>query len=102
MEAHQLAVLLNWPRLLIFLWAEPFSKRRPANGFYLIERGSVVLEAPQPGQTPAVVDVVAAGELLGWSWLFPLYSWQFDARARNKPMHYVFPESCSASIVTRI
>ena len=28
-------------------------------------------------------DARTSGELLGWSWLFPPYRWQFDARARR-------------------
>ncbi|MEO5719557.1 MAG: hypothetical protein ABIR29_13440 [Chthoniobacterales bacterium] len=27
------------------------------------------------------MDVVSAGEPLGWSWIFEPYRWQFDARA---------------------
>ena len=82
MEAHQLAVLSQSATPAHFSAGRTiFQTGEPANGFYLIERGSVVLEAPQPGQTPVVIDVVAAGEPLGWSWLFPPYSWQFDARA---------------------
>jgi CRP/FNR family cyclic AMP-dependent transcriptional regulator len=53
----------------------------PANGFYLIESGTVVLEERHADGEAVVIDVVSAGEPLGWSWLFPPYLWQFDARA---------------------
>jgi CRP/FNR family transcriptional regulator, cyclic AMP receptor protein len=53
-----------------------FRAGEPANGFYLLETGKVVLEEP-----PTTIDIVAAGEPLGWSWLFAPYLWQFDARA---------------------
>ena len=53
----------------------------PASGFYLIETGSVVLEAKAEDGTPVIIDKVTAGEPLGWSWLFPPYLWSFDARA---------------------
>ena len=52
----------------------------PANGFYLIESGKVVLEEPQADGKGMMIDVVSAGEPLGWSWLFAPYLWQFDAR----------------------
>ena len=82
MEPHQLAVLAQAATPAHFPAGKIiFETGEPANGFYLIERGSVVLEAPQSGQSSVVIDVVAAGEPLGWSWLFPPYSWQFDARA---------------------
>jgi CRP-like cAMP-binding protein len=28
-----------------------------------------------------VVQIIGPGEVLGWSWLFPPYYWQFDTRA---------------------
>ena len=58
-----------------------FSEGEPANGFYLIETGTVVLERKTSDGKPVVIDTVSAGEPLGWSWLFPPYLWQFDARA---------------------
>lgn len=53
----------------------------PASGFYLIETGTIVLEAKTGDGKTVVIDTVAAGEPLGWSWLFPPYLWSFDARA---------------------
>lgn len=52
-----------------------------ANRFYLIESGRVVLEANGPGPTPDVIDSIGAGDLLGWSWIFPPHVWHFSARA---------------------
>ena len=53
----------------------------PASGFYLIETGTIVLEAKADDGKTVVIDTVSAGEPLGWSWLFPPYLWSFDARA---------------------
>jgi CRP/FNR family cyclic AMP-dependent transcriptional regulator len=58
-----------------------FREGDPANGFYLLETGSVVLEGKTRAGQPVVIDTVSAGEPLGWSWLFPPYIWEFDARA---------------------
>ena len=58
-----------------------FRTGETANRFYLIESGSVALEAVSLGESPVLIDTVKAGELLGWSWLFPPYRWHFDARA---------------------
>jgi len=58
-----------------------FRAGEPTNGFYLIERGKVVLEEPHSDGEPMMIDMVSDGEPLGWSWLFSPYLWQFDARA---------------------
>ncbi len=52
-----------------------------ANRFYLIETGKVVLESGEGFGPPVVVETVGAGDLLGWSWMFPPYVWHFTARA---------------------
>src|SRR5262245_48043038 len=59
-----------------------------ANRFYLIERGRVLLEARTTG-TPIPIQTVEAGDVLGWSWLFPPHVWHFDARALE-PVDLIF------------
>lgn len=58
-----------------------FREGEPANRFYLIEQGRVSLESPRKDQAPAGIQVIGPGDVLGWSWLFPPYYWQFDARS---------------------
>jgi CRP/FNR family transcriptional regulator, cyclic AMP receptor protein len=57
-----------------------FTTGAPANRFYLIESGQIVLEAPQPGE-PVPLQTLCAGDSLGWSAFFEPYVWHFDARA---------------------
>jgi len=52
-----------------------------ADVFYLIRRGQVTLETRAPGRPPLVIETLGPGTTIGWSWLFPPYRWQFDARA---------------------
>jgi CRP/FNR family cyclic AMP-dependent transcriptional regulator len=52
-----------------------------ADRVYLIETGKVILESGKSHGKPVVVDTIGAGDLLGWSWMFPPYAWQFTARA---------------------
>ncbi len=52
-----------------------------ADTLYLLRRGRVSLEARAPGRLPLVIETVEPGAGIGWSWLFPPYRWQFDARA---------------------
>ena len=52
-----------------------------ANRFYLIESGHVLLESDDDLAAPVIIDTIGAGDLLGWSWIFPPYTWHFTARA---------------------
>lgn len=52
-----------------------------ANRCYLVEMGRVVLESGGSVGEPLVIETIGAGDLLGWSWMFPPYVWQFTARA---------------------
>jgi CRP-like cAMP-binding protein len=52
-----------------------------ANRCYLIETGKVVLESVDSAGEPLLIETIGAGDLLGWSWMFPPYTWQFTARA---------------------
>ena len=52
-----------------------------ANRFYLIESGRVVLESGEGFGEPVIIETIGAGDLLGWSWMFPPYVWHFTARA---------------------
>lgn len=59
-----------------------FRQRDTANRFYLIERGTVQLEAAlHSGERRVVAGRIGSGGVLGWSWLFEPYEWQFTARA---------------------
>ena len=66
-----------------------FREGETANRFYLIESGKVALESPGKGNEPVTIDVVGAGDLLGWSWLFPPFEWHFSARA-VEPTNAIF------------
>ncbi len=52
-----------------------------ADVFFLLRRGQVTLETRAPGRPPLVIETLGPGTDVGWSWLFPPYRWQFDARA---------------------
>ena len=52
-----------------------------ANRFYLILSGSVAIEVPTREKGNLQIQRIGAGEVLGWSWLFPPHYWNFNARA---------------------
>lgn len=58
-----------------------FRTGEPANRFYLIIEGEILLESHQPGKEAVVIQQVGPGEAAGWSWLLPPHFWRFDARA---------------------
>lgn len=52
-----------------------------ANGFYLVETGKIALESVAGFGESIPIQIIGPGDLLGWSWMFPPYVWQFAARA---------------------
>jgi CRP/FNR family transcriptional regulator, cyclic AMP receptor protein len=58
-----------------------FREGDPANRFYLILDGAIALETSTKERGSVPVQTIGANDVLGWSWLFPPYYWQFDARA---------------------
>ena len=58
-----------------------FAEGTPANRFYLILKGKVVLESELADRTVIPVQTLGPGDDLAWSWLFPPYSMHFSARA---------------------
>jgi CRP-like cAMP-binding protein len=82
MKKSQLALLIDCAIAVHFKKGEVvFREGEIANRFYVLETGGVVLESSQEYGEPVIVDEIGAGDLLGWSWMFPPYSWQFTARA---------------------
>jgi CRP/FNR family transcriptional regulator, cyclic AMP receptor protein len=62
-----------------------FHQGETANRFYLIEEGVIELEATvAPGERRIVAGTIERGGVLGWSWLFTPYEWQFTARSLNQ------------------
>jgi CRP-like cAMP-binding protein len=53
----------------------------PANEFFAIRHGRVSIELFSPERGPLILQTLEAGDILGWSWLFPPHRWKFDARA---------------------
>ena len=58
-----------------------FREGDPANRFYLFRSGRLALESCVRDRPSVRIQTIGAGDVLGWSWLFPPYYWHFDARA---------------------
>ncbi|MEJ2721542.1 MAG: cyclic nucleotide-binding domain-containing protein [bacterium] len=71
-----------------------FREEDEADRFYLIRHGLVALDVFVPQRGPVTIDTIQAGDVLGWSWLFPPYSWHFDARAVQLTRAVAFDGKC--------
>ena len=58
------------------------------------ERVATFAEVYVPERGQVVVSTHEAGELVGWSWLFPPYRWQFDGRAAETTHAIMFDGAC--------
>jgi len=82
MSEHHLRLLTDCAMKIRFEAGQTiFREGESANRFYLIEQGEIALHSAAREPEPIVIDTVRAGDLLGWSWLFPPHVWHFGARA---------------------
>jgi len=84
MDPAQLATLVGCSSNVTFDQGRYlFREGEAAERFYVIRFGRVTVETFGPSRGPLVIETVEAGDVLGWSWLFPPYKWHFDARAQS-------------------
>ncbi|MFJ8082148.1 cyclic nucleotide-binding domain-containing protein [Streptomyces sp. NPDC096205] len=61
-----------------------------ADRFWVIRSGAVSLDQRVTSLQRVTVASLGAGDLLGWSWLFPPYQWDFGAEAFSPVRAYEF------------
>jgi len=61
--------------------------------FYLIREGHVALEM-EAGNKVFSIQTIGEGQILGWSWLVPPYTWHYDARAVEPVSAISFDAKC--------
>ena len=71
-----------------------FREGEPADTFYVVRHGTVALETFVPALGGVTIQTVEAGEVVGWSWLFPPYRWHLDARALTTVRATAFDAAC--------
>jgi CRP-like cAMP-binding protein len=64
-----------------------------ADRFWVIRSGAVHLDQQVTPTRRVTVASLGAGDLLGWSWLFPPYQWDFGAEAFSQVRAYEFDGS---------
>lgn len=62
----------------------------PATQFFLILEGKVALESHDLRQEDTLLQELGAGEIVGWSWLFPPFVSHFQARASTNALVVAF------------
>jgi CRP/FNR family cyclic AMP-dependent transcriptional regulator len=70
-----------------------------ADQFLLILKGKVAIEIFVPGRGPLTIQTIGPGDVLGWSWLFPPYRRQFDARALERTTGVALDGRCLREMV---
>ena len=58
-----------------------FRQNDAAYEFFLIMEGEVTVQSYVPRADNVSLQTIGAGDVLGWSWLFPPFTWHFQARA---------------------
>lgn len=71
-----------------------FREGEDAHRLYLVRDGRLALEIHLPGKGTVQVETVESGDILGWSWLFPPYRWDVDARAVADSRLLAFDGTC--------
>ncbi|MEV8092165.1 cyclic nucleotide-binding domain-containing protein [Streptomyces nigra] len=67
-----------------------FAAGGTADRFWVIRSGAVTLDQQVSPLQRITVASLGAGDLLGWSWLFPPYRWDFGAEAFSPVRAYEF------------
>ncbi|NEB80178.1 cyclic nucleotide-binding domain-containing protein [Streptomyces sp. SID14478] len=70
--------------------ARIFEEGERADRFWIIRTGTVTLDVRVTDRARLPLDPLGPGDLLGWSWLFPPYAWDFGAEAFSPVRAYEF------------
>ena len=65
-----------------------------ASNFYIIRQGKVAVETHAAERGLITIQTIEAGEVLGWSWLFPPYRWHFSARVVEPTLAFALDGTC--------
>ena len=95
LDADALAILAGCATNVSFAPGQfLFRTGQPADQFFVVRRGRVAIQVHGPAAGTMVVDSADTGDVVGWSWLVPPYSWLFDARAVERTGAVSFDGRC--------
>jgi len=58
-----------------------FHQGEAADNFYIVRSGKVAINFATVDRGDITVETLSDNEVIGWSWLFPPYTWHYDAHA---------------------
>ena len=64
------------------------------NEFFLVREGKVAIQTMVPAKGVLTLQTLGPGNVVGWSWIFPPYLWEFDARVLTDTLALVFDGAC--------
>jgi CRP-like cAMP-binding protein len=95
MPEAELALIAGCGRNVRFDAGETiFRQGDAADTFFVVRHGTVAVGNFVPPRGELVIETLEAGDLLGWSWLFPPYRSHFDARALSTVRATQFDGAC--------
>ncbi|MBU0679242.1 MAG: cyclic nucleotide-binding domain-containing protein [Verrucomicrobia bacterium] len=71
-----------------------FRHKESADNFYVITSGKIAVDLETQDRGTLTLQTLGAGDILGWSWLFPPYIWNFDARCVEDAKAIAFDAKC--------
>jgi CRP/FNR family cyclic AMP-dependent transcriptional regulator len=95
MGEDELALIAGCGRNVHFDAGETiFRQGDAADTFFVVRHGTVAVGNFVPPRGDLVIETLEAGDLLGWSWLFPPYRSHFVARALTTVRATQFDGTC--------
>ena len=95
MAEDEVALIAGCGRNVHFAAGETiFRQGDAADTFFVVRHGTVAVGNFVPPRGELVIETLEAGDLLGWSWLFPPYRAHFDARALTAVRATQFDGAC--------
>lgn len=67
---------------------------KEADKFYLLRMGDIALTTYIPTQGQVTIQTLHAGDILGWSWLYPPFVWHFSGLAQVPVFAIGFDAEC--------
>lgn len=74
-----------------------FAEGDPAGSCHVVRRGRITLAVHGAPRGRDVIATYGPGQIVGWSWLFAPYRWQFDAWAAVDSSAIVMDAGCVRS-----
>ena len=85
LAADDLMVIAGCGRTHVFEGGTTIAETdQDADVFYVVREGKLRIEQHRDNAPPFPLQTVGSGDVVGWSWLFPPYTWSFDVVALEK------------------